>query len=46
MKMAFLYGHLKKSIYIEQLRGFRESESDGMVCLLKKSLYRLKQSLR
>ena len=46
VKMAFFHSHLDKSIYVKQPKGFRESGSDGMVCLLKKSLYRLKQSPR
>ena len=46
VKTAFLHGHLEESIYMEQPPGFREPGSDGKVCLLKKSLYGLKQSPR
>ena len=43
VKTAFLHGHLEESIYMEQPQGFREPGSKEKVCLLKKSLYGLKQ---
>ena len=46
VKTAFLHGHLEESIYMEQPQGFREPGSKEKVCLLKKSLYGLKQSPR
>ena len=46
VKMVFLHGHLEESIYMEQPQGFREPGSEGEICLLKKSLYGLKQSPR
>nr|GEW22315.1 hypothetical protein [Tanacetum cinerariifolium] len=45
VKMAFLHGNLKETIYMRQPPGFEE-EMGNKVCLLKKSLYGLKQSLR
>lgn len=41
--MAFLHGDLDKKIYMEQPKGYAR---DFKVCLLKKSLYGLRQSLR
>ena len=46
VKMVFLHGHLKESIYMEQPPRFLEPRVEGKVCLLQKSLYRLKQSSR
>lgn len=43
-KTAFLNGSLKETIFMKQPPGFEEG--DGMVCLLKKSLYGLKQAAR
>lgn len=43
VKTAFLYGDLEETIFIEQPSGF---EIDKRVCLLKKSLYGLKQASR
>lgn len=42
VKTAFLHGDLEEIIYMEQSEGFVEDKSK--VCLLKKSLYGLKQS--
>ena len=44
VKTAFLHGDLEEIIYMQQPEGF--SEEEGKVCLLKKSLYGLKQSPR
>ena len=43
IKTAFLYGDLDETIYMEQPRGY---EVEGQVCLLRRSLYGLKQSPR
>lgn len=45
-KNAFLNGQLKDTIYMKQPQGFQEEEKENHVCLLKKSLYGLKQSAR
>ncbi|KAG8487052.1 hypothetical protein CXB51_020705 [Gossypium anomalum] len=46
VKTAFLYGKLEEDIYMQQPEGFTVSEKEDYVCLLKKSLYGLKQSPR
>ncbi|KAG8500580.1 hypothetical protein CXB51_002706 [Gossypium anomalum] len=46
VKTAFLYGELKKDIYMQQPEGFTVSKKKDYVYLLKKSLYGLKQSPR
>nr|KYP64460.1 Retrovirus-related Pol polyprotein from transposon TNT 1-94 [Cajanus cajan] len=46
MKTAFLHGNLEEQIYMSQPDGFLEVGKENHVCLLKKSLYGLKQSLR
>ncbi|KAG8496506.1 hypothetical protein CXB51_009106 [Gossypium anomalum] len=46
IKTAFLHGELEEDIYMQQPEGFRVSEKEDYVCLLKKSLYGLKQSPR
>ncbi|KAG8478002.1 hypothetical protein CXB51_027809 [Gossypium anomalum] len=46
VKTAFLHEELEEDIYMEQLEGFTVSEKEDYVCLLKKSLYGLKQSPR
>ena len=40
VKTTFLHGNIKETIYMNQLEGFEEEENK--VCLLKKSLYGLK----
>ncbi|GJV09848.1 retrotransposon protein, putative, ty1-copia subclass [Tanacetum coccineum] len=45
VKTTFLYGNLNETIYIRQPPGFEEA-TGNKVCLLKKSLYGLKQSSR
>ncbi|KAG8472188.1 hypothetical protein CXB51_036924 [Gossypium anomalum] len=46
VKATFLHGELEEDIYIQQPEGFTVSEKEDYVCLLKKSLYGLKQSPR
>ena len=43
---AFLYGDLAKQVYMEQPPGYVAQGESSMVCLLKKAIYRLKQSPR
>lgn len=46
VNIIFLYGDLEKMIYMRQLEGLIAPGSKHLVCKLRKSLYRLKQSLR
>ncbi|KAG8503654.1 hypothetical protein CXB51_001636 [Gossypium anomalum] len=46
VKTAFLHGELEENIYMQQPEGFTVSEKEDYVCLLKKSLYGLKQPPR
>ncbi|KAG8481237.1 hypothetical protein CXB51_026062 [Gossypium anomalum] len=46
VKTAFLHGELEEDIYMQQPEGFYSFRKRGYVCLLKKSLYGLKQSPR
>lgn len=46
VKTAFLHGELEEQIYMHQPEGFVVQEKKDHVCLLKKSLYGLKQSPR
>ncbi|KAG8481596.1 hypothetical protein CXB51_026522 [Gossypium anomalum] len=46
VKTAFLHGELEEDIYMQQPEGFTVSKKEDYVCLLKKSLYGLKQSPR
>ena len=47
VKTAFLNGQLEETIFMSQPEGFKvESKRGELVCLLKKSLYGLKQSPR
>ena len=46
VKTAFLHGNLDEKIYMSQPAGFIDSAHPDFVCLLKKSLYGLKQSPR
>ncbi len=44
IKIAYLYANLKKKIYMCQSKGFISKGQEEKVCLLKKSLYGLKQA--
>lgn len=44
VKNAFLQGNLDETIYMYQPRGLRNSQHPDYVCLLRKSLYGLKQT--
>ena len=44
VKIAFLYGELEETIFVKQHDGFEVKGKEGQVCLLQRSLYRLKQS--
>ena len=47
IKNVFLHGDLEKEVYMEQPPGFvAQGESSSLVCLLRRSLYGLKQSPR
>eukprot|EP00268_Persea_americana_P042185 TRINITY_DN42208_c1_g1_i1.p1 TRINITY_DN42208_c1_g1~~TRINITY_DN42208_c1_g1_i1.p1 ORF type:complete len:105 (+),score=6.38 TRINITY_DN42208_c1_g1_i1:161-475(+) len=46
VKTAFLHGELGEQIYMYQPEGFQIHGNEDHVCLLKKSLYGLKQSPR
>ena len=46
VKTTFLHGELDEEIYMQQPKGFIVSGKEDYMCLLKKSLYGLKQSPR
>ncbi|KAL0793897.1 hypothetical protein Bca101_065274 [Brassica carinata] len=46
VKTAFLHGFLDEDIYMEQPEGYVDKKYPDKVCLLKRSLYGLKQSPR
>ncbi|GKA44246.1 ribonuclease H-like domain-containing protein [Tanacetum coccineum] len=46
VKNAFLYGDLSETVYMHQPPRFWDSDHPDYVCLLRRSLYRLKQALR
>lgn len=43
---AFLHGHLKETVYMEQPEGFIKKENEGKVLKLNRAIYGLKQSSR
>lgn len=45
-KTAFLNGELKESIYMKEPPGFSSEGNVNKICLLKRSIYGLKQSAR
>nr|KYP41832.1 Retrovirus-related Pol polyprotein from transposon TNT 1-94 [Cajanus cajan] len=46
VKSAFLHGNLEEEVYMEIPQGFKVQNERNKVCLLKKALYGLTQSLR
>ncbi|KAG8473153.1 hypothetical protein CXB51_035098 [Gossypium anomalum] len=46
VKTVFLHGELEEDIYMQQPEGFTVLKKEDYVCLMKKSLYGLKQSPR
>jgi len=43
VKTTFLHGELEEKIYMKQHEGYIQEDKENKVCLLKKSLYGLKQ---
>jgi hypothetical protein len=43
VKTTFLNGHLEEKVYMKQPEEFSSSDSEHLVCKLKKSIYGLKQ---
>jgi hypothetical protein len=46
VKITFMYDEMEEMIYMHQLEGFISQGNESHMCLLKKLLYRLKQSSR
>jgi len=46
VKTMFLHSELEEKIYMKQPEGYIQEDKENKVCLLKKSLYGLKQSPR
>ena len=46
VKTTFIHGELEEEIYMEQPHGFEVKGKENLVCMLKKSLYGLKQAAR
>ena len=43
MKNSFFHGYLEETVYCQQPSGFVDPTKPDYVCLMQKSLYRLKQ---
>ena len=46
VKLAFLYGELKKNVFVEKTKGYEKKGSEHVVYKLQKILYVLKQAPR
>jgi len=46
VKIIFLHGELEEKIYMKQPEGYIQKGQENKACVLIKSLYELKQSLR
>ena len=46
VKTTFLHGRLEEDILMQQIEGFKVKKMKKIICRLKRSLYRLKQSPR
>lgn len=46
VKIVFFNGKFKEDLYMDQVQRFIEERKQHLICKLKKSLYRLKQSPR
>ena len=46
VKTAFLNGNIDETIYMVQLENFESNNSKQLVCILKRSIYGLKQASR
>jgi len=46
IKTTFLHDELEEKIYMKQPKDYIQEGKENIVCLLNKSLYELKQSLR
>ena len=45
VKTAFLNGHIREEIFMDQLEGFMSRGQESKVCKLMRSIYELKQAL-
>lgn len=46
VKTTFLNGNLEEEVYVDQLQGFIITEKENLVCILKRSIYGMKQASR